>query len=464
MTLNSTAHSTASTSAPSAVQRFTLPNGLRLWIEPRPQTESLTVLAVLRAGSRYETPANNGISHFVEHMVFDGTEKWPTEEEVMDVITHRGGEWNGWTEAETTTYFVQVAQRHVEVAFDWLSQVVFHPIFPPDKVDKERDIIFQEKMGRYGWLLNTLDRLGLGYELDRDVRRALFPGSTLGLRIIGEDASLDRITRQALLDYYHAHYTPANGVVIVVGNVSVEHAYEQAQRYFGAITRTAPLPAEPAAPPLPERGPHLVTVRGPLPTNQSSLTVGMRTIGLAHPDRWALAVLAELMEEDLLKEIRFRRGLVYGLDAFTEYFADTGYFGLATEFDSHKRAEIQPLIERYFEKVRRGEITAEQVANAQAALKGQWALSMEDSAERASWLAQWAFEAEGSAIPAYETAIDGVTPADLPRVVETYFTPERRYVGLHHPAVTVARGARALGLIAGVSALAWLGRRLLRLR
>jgi predicted Zn-dependent peptidase len=456
--------SSASSHRPAAVQRFTLPNGLRVWIEPRPQTEAVTVLAVLRAGSRYETPDNNGISHFVEHMVFDGTEKWPTEEEVMDVITHRGGEWNGWTGEETTTYFVQLAQRHVEVAFDWLSQVVFHPIFPPDKVDKERDIIFQEKMGRYGWLINTLDRLGLGYELDRDVRRAIFPGSTLGLRIIGEDASLDRITRPALLAYYRAHYIPANSVLIVVGKVSVEDAYALVQKYFGAVTSTSPLPSAPSTPPLPAHGPHLVTVRGPLPTDQSALMVGMRTIGLAHPDRWALAVLAEILQEDLLKEIRFRRGLVYDLHAFTDYFVDTGHLGLITEFDSPKRAEIQRVIEQYFDKVRRGEITAEQVHHAQAALKGQWALEMEDSTDRAAWLAQWAFEADGSAILDYDAAIDSVQPADVQRMVETYFTPERRYVGLHHPAVTVPHGARLLGLAAGVSALVWLARRLWRLR
>ena len=206
---------------------FMLPNGLRVWIEPRPDSESVTALLVVRVGSRYETPANNGISHFVEHLVFDGTEKWPTEEAVADAITHRGGNWNGWTDEETTTYFVQLAQHDFDLALDWLSQVVFHPTFPADKVNKERDIIFEEKMGRYGWLLNALDALGLGYDLDRDVRRALFPGSTLGLRIIGEDASLDKITRQSLLDYYHTHYLPTNSALIIVGNVDVEHARER---------------------------------------------------------------------------------------------------------------------------------------------------------------------------------------------------------------------------------------------
>ena len=450
---------------PSAVQRFLLPNGLRVWIEPRPESESVTALLIVRVGSRYETRANNGISHFVEHMVFDGTEKWPTEEAVADIITHRGGHWNGWTDEETTTYFVQLAQHDFDLAMDWLSQVVFHPTFPPDKVDKERDIIFEEKMGRYGWLLNALDTLGLGYDLDRDVRRALFPGSTLGLRVIGEDASLDKITRRSLLDYYHAHYLPANSALIIVGNVSVEQAHEKAMTYFGpAPVRSAPhwAPPEPATPPLPRRGPQRVTVRGPFPTDQSVLAIGMRTVNESHPDRWPLEVLAEVMEEDLLKDIRYRRGLVYGLSAFNHQFVDAGYFGIVTQAETPKRAEVQRTIEQYFERVRRGEITAEQVTNAQAALKGSWALDMEEGTQRASWLAQWAFEPGEQPVPDYAAAIDAVEVPDLQRMVETYYTPERRFAGLHHPIVTVPSGARFLGAMAGAGALVWLLRKLLR--
>ncbi len=134
---------------PSGVQRDVLPNGLRVWIEPRLESESVTALLVVRVGSRYETRANNGLSHFVEHMVFDGTEKWPTEEEVTDVIVHHGGNSNGWTDEETTTYFVQLAHRDLDLALDWLSQVVFHPTFPADKVDKERDIIFEMRLSQF---------------------------------------------------------------------------------------------------------------------------------------------------------------------------------------------------------------------------------------------------------------------------------------------------------------------------
>jgi predicted Zn-dependent peptidase len=131
----------------------------------------------------YERLANNGVSHFVEHMLFVGTERW-SEDEIKDIITRRGGRWNGWTGEETTTYFVQISAQDLNIALDWLAQVVFHPTFPADKIGKERQVIFQERLGRYGWLINTLDSWGFGYELDRNVRRALFPHSTLGLRIV----------------------------------------------------------------------------------------------------------------------------------------------------------------------------------------------------------------------------------------------------------------------------------------
>jgi predicted Zn-dependent peptidase len=138
--------STTSGGEPFRLQRYTLPNGLRVWSQPRADSQSVTALLVVGAGSRYETPANNGISHFVEHMLFAGSERW-SEEEIKDMLTRRGGRWNGWTDTEATTYYAQVAASDFDLALDWLAQVVFHPTFPPDKVENERRIIFQERWG-----------------------------------------------------------------------------------------------------------------------------------------------------------------------------------------------------------------------------------------------------------------------------------------------------------------------------
>jgi predicted Zn-dependent peptidase len=439
--------------------RHTLPNGLRVWLQPRSDSSSVTALLVIRVGARYEQLANNGISHFVEHMVFAGTERW-SEEEIKDTITRRGGRWNGWTDTETTTYFAQVSSQDLDLALDWLAQVVFHPTFPADKVENERRIIFQERWGRYGWIINTLDSLGFGYELDRDVRRALFPGSTLGLRTVGEDESLEKLDRAALMSYYQAHYTPENTALILVGNFVPDQALDKSAQYLASVTRQGH-PSPPEATTLSDNGPHQVTVRGPMPTDQTRLMLGAQTVGRMHPDCWALDVLAEVLSQDLMREIRYRQGLVYGLGAYNTVFDDVGYFVISTTSASKNRAKIEATIEAYLDRISRGEVDPARVAEAKAALKGRWALSMEDNVQRAGWLAEWAQMLEDDApIPDYTAVIEAVTSADLARVVKTYFTPQRRYVGLHQPVLTVSSGATLMGAAIGLGLAAWLGRKL----
>jgi predicted Zn-dependent peptidase len=444
---------------PFRLQRYSLPNGLRAWCQPRPGSQSVAALLVVRAGSRYESLANNGVSHFVEHMLFTGTQRW-SEEEIKEIIRRRGGHWNGWTGPERTTYFAHVAPQDLDIALDWLAEIIFRSTFPEDKIDKERQVIFQERLGRYGWLINTLDRLGFGYELDRDVRRALFPASSLGLRVVGEDASLERLDRADLLGYYRHHYTPDNAVLIVVGNVAAEQVFEGAETYFGDLHQ-AGRPSALDEPLLPIDGPHQVTVRGPLPTDQVRLMLGARTVGRGHADRWALEVLAEILDHDLVQEIRYQRGLVYGLSASNAFFDDSGYFVIYTMLERDRRSAVLSTVEAHLEQMRQGAVTTERVGEAQTVLKGHWALAMEDSVERAVWLASWvSVLASDEPLPDYQAAIDAVTPEDLSRVVGTYFTPARRYLGLHQPVMTVTSGARAVGVAAGLGLSAWIARRM----
>lgn len=200
-----------------------------------------------------------------------------------------------------------------------------------------------------------------------------------------------------------------------------------------------------------------------MPTDQVWLMVGARTVGRTHADRWALEVLTEILGEDLREEIRYQRGLVYGLGAYNVFFDDAGYFVISTTSERGNREAILSTAEEHLERVRRGEVDAERVAEAQAALKGRWALAMEDNVERAMWLAQWslALSAE-EPVPDYQAAIDAVTPEDLARVVETYFTPQLRYLGLHQPVATVASGARAVGVMVGLGLSGCVARRLWR--
>ncbi len=439
---------------PFPLYRDTLPNGLRVWVQPRAGSESVVALLVLRAGSRYETQANNGVSHYVEHMLFTGTERWD-EVQIKNVIARRGGQWSGWTGTETTIYFAHVAARDLDVALEWLSEVVFHPTFPADKVDKEREVIFQERWGRYGWLINTIDALGFGYELDRDIHRALFPGSSLGLRVVGEDDSLESLDRESLLEYYRSHYTSANAALIVVGNADPAEVVSRTRQFLGKVEGGTAVSAPPV-PALPRGGPHQISVRGPWPTDQVTLMVGARTVGQTHPDCWPLAVLAELLEKELMEEIRFHQGLVYSLSAYNLFYEDVGLLAVSTQSKRGNVETIRRQVEERIEGVRRGEVDPQAVAEAKATLIGRWALAMEDNVQRASWLADWAFVlGEGQPLPDYPAAIGAVTPEDLPRVVEAYFTPERSFTGLHDPVLTVVGGARLLGALAAVGLAAW---------
>ena len=184
---------------------------------------------------------------------------------------------------------------------------------------------------------------------------------------------------------------------------------------------------------------------------------------LPGPASIALAVLAEVLKQDLMREIRYRQGLVYGLGAYNVIFDDVGYFVVSTTPASNNQAKILATIDAHLDKIRQGEIDPARVAEAKAALQGRWALSMEDSLVRAIWLAEWAMVLDDDQpVPDYKAAIEAVTSADLARVVTTYFTPPRRYVGQHQPVVTVASGAAATGVIVGLGVAVWVGRKLWR--
>jgi predicted Zn-dependent peptidase len=448
---------------PFPLHRYTLPNGLAVWVQPRPESQSVAALLVIRAGSRYEDSSNNGVAHFVEHMVFTGTDRW-TEEQLKQVLTRSGGRYNGWTDKERTTYFAHVAAGDLDLALDWLAEIVFNPTFPPEKLDKERQVIFQERWGRYGWLINALDSLGFGYELDRAVQRALFPESSLDVRTTGEDESLDALDREALLRFYERYYTPDNATLILVGAAAPEEAALLAEQIFGHLEPRG-RPEPPTTPPLPDFGPHNVIVRGPTATDQVRFVAGARTVGRSHPDRAALDVLATLVEGALTREIRYRRGLVYGLSASNVLFDDTGYFAITTTSKSGNEDIIRQEAEAYLERVGQGEIAEGTVAAAQRAIKGRWLLAMEDNVPRAKWLSEWSSAlAPGEPVPDYRAAIDAVRAEDLAEIVALYFTPERRFMGLHRPVVTLTGGVEGLLLAAVVVACVTVTRGLTRRR
>jgi predicted Zn-dependent peptidase len=438
----------------ATLHRHTLPNGLQVWCYPRTGSESVAALVMVGVGARHETPETSGISHFVEHMVFTGTERW-SEEEIKEIIRRRGGQWNGWTSREHTGYYAQVAAQDVDIALEWLAEVVFRPTFPAEEIESERQIIFQEKGGRDSWLINTLEDWGVTDDIEEMVRQQLFPESTFTLSPIGEDEVLERIDRAMLLEHYRTHYVPRNTVLVLVGNVDPQDVFKQAEQSFGEVEQ-GKLPPAPAVPEHPDNGPYEVVARYPSDSEQVTTQIAVRSAGLTHEDAWALDVLAEVLRNSLMEELRYQRGLVYSVGVKNITYNDAGYLLVSTRANRDNQDKIVTYIQQHLERIRQGDIPASKVEDARVALQGKWAIRMEDNLQRAGDLATWALLLdEGEAVPDYQDSIAAVTLSDLSRVVETYVQPQYLCIGLHRPLFTVASGLRvALALAVLVVALA----------
>jgi predicted Zn-dependent peptidase len=436
------------------VERFQLGNGLGVWCKPRPGTGTVALLLQVRVGARYESLANNGISHFLEHVVFTGSERW-SEEEIKEAIRRRGGSWNGTADYEDTTYELQLRASDLAVGLDWLAEVVCHPAFAEEMVERERSVIIEEKGGRLARWLLWLDDLGFGYDLGRAVRRGVFPGSALGLYVIGEDASLARIGHAELCDYHRRYYLPNNMTLLVVGDVDPATVRTEAAAAFGGL-KPGPLLPRPSTPPNARR-PLRIRLRGPEINDRVGLIVGGRTLGLADPDRFAQEVLAETLEHALIEDLRYRQGLVYDIAAEIIAYTDVGLFTIATTCDGRSLSRVRADIQRHIRWAADGELTADALVQAKAALRGRALLGLESNLELAWWLASESLAvAPDQPVPEFFAAINAVTRDDVIRVARNVLRSETRFEAVHRPLLTASRGVRLLasGLGLGAAVLA----------
>jgi len=442
------------------LRRARLANGLRVWVKPRPGTATVVLLLQVPVGSRNESEANNGISHFLEHMLFTGTARW-SEEEVVEVIRRRGGESNARTAREDTVFWLHLKSEDLELGLDWLSEVIFRPLLQEDKFDKERQVIIQEKGGEIGGLEQVgdwIEDLGLGWNVFRAVRHRLYPKSSLLLPVIGVDRSLRRIRYQQLLDFYHQHYLPNNMTLIAVGDVDADGLLARAAERLGGFAAGA-VPARPATPPAFDGG-FDMRLRGPNVNEQGQILLGAPLPGLNHPDRWALGVLAEILDTSLTQDIRFKRGLVYGIDVYPAQFSDVGQFVVYTTADTGKFDEIIAEVEQRLDQAIQGHLELKTVDEAKSAIRGRLLLGLETNADLGWWLAEMSlFLTDEQAIPDMFAAIDAVTAADVACVAREYLVPEKRFRVVHRPGLTPAslRGPALLGAGLALTGLgAWL--------
>ncbi len=406
-------------------------------------------------GSRTETEQNNGISHFLEHMVFTGTERWD-EAAVTDVVRRRGAECNAQTSREETDYYIHVAASDLEFGMDWLHQLVFKPTLTPEKFEKERQVIINEKGGEYDALRRAwiwLEDRNLGWSVGRAVRRRLFPDSSLLLPVVGTDQSLHALTHDNLQRYYETYYTPNNMTLLVVGDADPEQVFAAAERQFGEISaRSVPPPHSPIT--VVDR-PFHVRLRGPTPNQQGQLYIGASLGPSNHPDRFGWSLMAEMLENAYLQAIRYNRGLSYDVSVYPVLYTDAGYFNIYTSAQIDDFDTIQELIETQLNRLVEGTFSERELAEAKAALRGRALLNLQDNLECAWWFSSdaLAMRRDDGPVADYFAEIERLTAEDIRHMAQKYLALERRFVVEHRPALTPRSLRRPLKVV-GVAGLA----------
>ena len=349
---------------------FTLDNGLRVAVTPMPYARSVSISVYVGAGSRYEaTEAEAGLSHFLEHLCFKGTERRPKPLQISMEIDAMGGNMNAATNRELTVYYAKVTPEYLVPAIDLTADLLRNSTLIDDEVERERGVILEELAA-----VDDSPSEQVGVVLDE----MLWPGQPHGRDIAGTEASVTEMPNDRIRDYYHRQYVPNATVVSLAGALSVEEARGLVEAHFGDWAAGDPLPLvahhdEP-------RGPIVRTVEKDL--EQIHVSLGMRGVSMHDDERYALDLLSialgEGMSSRLFSRLREELGLCYDIHSYMSTLTDTGMFGLYSGVDPERVLQAVAEMARELRKLA-DPIRLDELDRAKAVARSRTQLRMEDT-------------------------------------------------------------------------------------
>jgi len=357
-------------------QKTTLDNGLRLVTSTMPHTRSVCIGLFIGTGSRYESDAEAGTSHFIEHLLFKGSEKRPTPGEISTAIEGIGGILNAGTDKELTVYWCKVAQDHFLLALDVLTDMLLHPRFDPQEITKERQVIIEEI---------NMCKDSPSQEANILIDGLLWPGHPLGRDIAGSKESVAAITRETMLDYLDRQYQPDNTVVAIAGNIRHQKAVNSVSRVMDSWVNRKPRTGySPYQPALAQR----VKIEK-RDIEQAHLCLALPGLPLLHPQRFKLnllnVILGQGMSSRLFTEIRDRLGLAYSIHSYVEHFLDSGSLTIYAGVDTKNLVTAIKAILEQLNQLKET-VPETELSRARELSRGRLLLRMEDSYNVAGWL------------------------------------------------------------------------------
>jgi predicted Zn-dependent peptidase len=385
-------------------------DGSSVILAPKQDTQAATVQVMYKIGSRQESSANNGASHFVEHLMFKGTKKRPTTLDISKTLDAVGAEYNAFTSKDRTAYYVRADSSHLPLAFDILSDMLRHSIFDPKEVDKERGVIIEE--------INMYEDNPVMY-LDDIFESLVYKGSSLARLIIGPRANIAKnISRETLYQHKKRWYYPGNMSIGVAGKFDEATILKLIDRYF-PVEKSKKPKARVARALLKQQKPqiHIMTKE----TEQVQLMLGFPGLPSRHRDLPALTVLSNIlggtMSSRLFINLREKRGLCYSIRAGSDSHEDVGSFAVRAGLD---KSRVVPALKLITEELRRlitSPVTAEELRRAKDNIRGTTILRLEDASDYLYFLQSQ--ELMHDAIESAESKLEKimkVTASDIQRV------------------------------------------------
>jgi predicted Zn-dependent peptidase len=353
------------------MNKYTLSNGLRVVVEYIPTVRSVSFGIWVKTGSRNETPENNGISHFIEHMLFKGTES-RTSKDIADLFDGIGGNVNAFTSKEYTCYFAKVLDEHLPLAVDALSDMFFNSQMDPVELAKEKNVILEE-ISMYE---DTPDD-----KVHDEASRAAFGEHPLAYSILGLEDRLTAMTSDTLRGYMIDNYTLENVVISVAGNVEEKSLLALLEKYFGNFTNSKPVKSILNPPSF--HGDYLFYKKK---TEQNHLCITFPGCSITDPNLYAMILLNNAigggMSSRLFQEIREKRGLAYSVYSYHTSYADTGLFTLYAGTAPKQTKEVLDLTMEQMNELSVKGLGEDELHRGKEQLKGSLILSLESTSSR----------------------------------------------------------------------------------
>lgn len=400
---------------PDNVHKTVLPNGLTVLSEFIPSVRSVAIGVWLRKGSRHETDADSGITHFVEHMVFKGTDRYSARD-IAYVIDGLGGNLDAFTSKEITAFTAKVLDEHWPRALDVLGDMVRHPKFASDEIEREKGVVLEEL---------KMDEDNPDYLLSTIFAGSFWPDHGMGRPVIGTRDTIGAFDQDRLRQFFRATFHARNLLVTAAGNIDHESLAGETRKCFGDLNGAS----ADADPPAPTASPSTVLHDKPS-LEQAHLTLGVSAVSAKDPRRFAGFVLSTLLgggfSSRLFQKVREEAGLAYSVYSDLGVFADAGCLAVGAGTAVEAVPAVLEYTMREFRDLKERPVPADELRRAKDHLKGSLMLSLESPGSRMANLArQDLYYGRVRSLDEVSEAVESVTAAQVQALANEWFDQPR---------------------------------------